>query len=125
MRPLEPSIQDRRGRLVRSVGMAQTFLSPAQVDDLVAAYKDGVSVTELGKRFGICTRTAVAHLVRRSVPRRRRGMAEEDVPKAARLYESGLSLMEVGRRFGVSQATVRRAIAEQGLVIRSRGIPGR
>lgn len=46
------------------VGMAQTFLSPAQVDELVALYGEGLSVAELGRRFGIYSRTAAARLVR-------------------------------------------------------------
>lgn len=32
-RPLEPSVVDERGRMVRAVGMTQTFLSPGQVDE--------------------------------------------------------------------------------------------
>ncbi|MEZ5085350.1 MAG: hypothetical protein R2722_03550 [Tessaracoccus sp.] len=50
--------------------MAQTFLNPSQVDELVELYKDGVSIAELVERFGVCARTVVAHLVRRSVPLR-------------------------------------------------------
>jgi DNA-binding CsgD family transcriptional regulator len=109
-RPSEPSITDNRARPVRSVGKTETFLSPAQVDELVGLYREGVSVAELSRKFGIYTRTAAAHLVRRSVRLRQRGIAPEDVPEVARLYESGLTLMEVGRRLGVSQGTARRAV---------------
>ena len=35
-RPSEPSVTDSRGRVVRSVGKTQTFLSAAEVDELVA-----------------------------------------------------------------------------------------
>jgi DNA-directed RNA polymerase specialized sigma24 family protein len=101
--------------------MAQTFLSPAQVDELVALYCEGLSVAELGRRFGIYSRTAAAHLVRRSVPLRQRGVATTDVPEAVRLYEGGLTLVEVGLRFGVSQGAVRTAIAAEGAEIRPRG----
>ncbi len=120
-RPSEPSIRDDRGRLVRSVGMTQTFLSPAQVVELVALYGEGLSVAELGRKFGIYSRTAAAHLVRRSVPMRQRGLAIADVPEAVELYESGLTLVEVGLRFGVSQGAVRRAVAAEGTEIRPRG----
>jgi DNA-directed RNA polymerase specialized sigma24 family protein len=120
-RPSEPSITDDRGRLVRSVGKTQTFLSPAQVDELVGLYCEGMSIAELSRRFGIYTRTATAHLVRRSVPLRQRGIAPEDTPEAVRLYESGLTLMEVGLRLGVSQGTARRAVAAEGVEIRPRG----
>lgn len=120
-RPLEPSITDDRGRLIRSVGKTQTFLSATQVDELVALYGEGLSIAEVSRKFGIYTRTAAAHLVRRSVPLRQRGLAAADTPEAVRLYESGLTLMEVGLQFGVSQQAVRRAVAAEGIEIRPRG----
>ena len=67
-RPSEPSITDTRGRLVRAVGMVHTFLSAGQIDELVALYVQGMTLPELGERFGVHHRTAAAHLVRRSVP---------------------------------------------------------
>ena len=94
---------DDRGRLVRAVGMTQTSLSPAQVDELVDLYEAGATLVELGERFSVHRRTAAAHLVRRSVPIRRRGLDECHLAEAIELYASGSTLMEVGRRFGVSQ----------------------
>lgn len=120
-RPSEPPVTDGRGRLVRGVGMAQTFLSPIQVEELVALYREGLTLAELGERFDIHRRTAAAHLVRRSVPLRQRGLPVADVPEAARLYESGLTLLEVGMRFGVSQQAVKRAVAATGVMIRPAG----
>ena len=120
-RPFEPPITDARGRLVRSVGMTQTFLNTAQVDELVTLYERGMAPREIAERFGIYHRTVIGHLVRRSVPMRRRGLAEEHVTEAVQLYESGLTLMEVGLRFGTSQQAVRRSIAAQGVEIRPRG----
>ena len=119
-RPLEPSITDDRGRLIRSVGKTQIILSAAQIDELVALYGEILSIAEFSRKFGICTRTAVAHLARRSVPLRLRGPAAEDTPEAVRLYESGLPFVEVGLRFGVSQKAVRRAVATEGVKIRPR-----
>ena len=84
-------------------------------------YRGGMSIAELSREFGIYTRTAAAHLVRRSVPLRQRGIVPEDAPEAARLYESGLTLVEVGLRFSVSQQAVRRAVAAEGVEIRPRG----
>lgn len=120
-RPLEPSVVDSRGQMVRAVGMTQTFLSPAQVDELVALYEAGATLVELGERFGVHRRTAAAHLVRRSVPIRRRGLDECNLAEAVELYTDGLSLMEVGLRFGVSQQAVRRALATAGATIRPSG----
>jgi hypothetical protein len=57
------------------------------VDELVALYGKGLSIAELSRKFGIYARTVAAHLVRRSVPLRQRGLAAEDTPEAVRLYE--------------------------------------
>src|SRR5699024_8686143 len=120
-RPVEPPVVDARGRLVRSVGMAQTFLKPEQVDELVALYRQGWTLVRLAERFGIHKRTAAAHLVRRSVPIRGKGLAEEDRAEAARLYEDGATLLDLGLRFGVSQQAVRRALVTLGVKIRPSG----
>jgi len=48
--------------------MVHTFLSAGQIDELVALYVQGMTLPELGERFGVHHRTAAAHLVRRSVP---------------------------------------------------------
>lgn len=61
-RPLEPAVVDSRGRLVRAVEMAQTFLSPVQVDELVALYLNGMTLVEFAKRFSVHRRTVAAHL---------------------------------------------------------------
>lgn len=112
---------DSRGRMVRAVGMTQTFLSAAQVDELVGLYEAGATLVELGERFSVHRRTAAAHLVRRSVRIRRRGLDESHLAEAVELYAEGLSLMEVGLRFGVSQQAVRRALAVEGVEIRPSG----
>lgn len=96
-RPLEPSLVDERGRMVRAVGMAQTFLSPAQVDELVALYEAGATLVELGERFGVHRRTAAAHLVRRSVPIRRRGLDECHLAEAVELYAGVLASLPAPR----------------------------
>lgn len=76
---------------------------------------------ELGERFSVHRRTVAAHLVRRSIPVRRRGLDECNLAEAVELYAGGLSLMEVGLRFGVSQQAVRRALATAGAAIRPSG----
>lgn len=101
--------------------MAQTFLKPEQVDELVALYGQGWTLVRLAERFGIHKRTAAAHLVRRSVPIRGKGLAEEDRAEAVQLYERGATLLDVGLRFGVSEQTVRRALVKEGVTIRASG----
>lgn len=98
-RPSDPSVTDSRGRVVHAVGKTQTLLSPAEVDELVTLYKRGMTIAQLGDRFRGNHRTVAAHLVRRSVPMRERGLAEEHTPEAVRLYQGGVTLMQVGLYF--------------------------
>jgi DNA-directed RNA polymerase specialized sigma24 family protein len=117
----EPSIIDVRGPMVRSIEKAQTFLSTAAVDELVALYREGLSLAELGRRFSIHTQTVVRHLVRRSVPLPQRSVGVTDVPEAVRLDEGGLTLMEVGLQLGVSDKAVKTALARANVTIRPKG----
>jgi len=52
-RPSEPYIIDSRGHPVHSLEMTQTFLTDAEVDQLVAAYEAGATLRELAKQFHI------------------------------------------------------------------------
>ena len=70
-RSSEPTVSDSRGRVMRSLGMAQTLLRPEQVDDLVAQYREGATLVELASRFGVNRRTVAMHLTRREVMIRR------------------------------------------------------
>lgn len=111
---------DSRGRMVRAVGMTQTFLSPAQVDELVALYEAGATLVELSERFGVHHRTAAAHLVRRSVPIRRRGLNEHHLAEAVELYTSGLTLLEVGHDWKVKMVDVALATSAAPTVARQK-----
>ena len=80
---------DSRGQSVRSLEMAQTFLTDAEVDELVAVYEAGATLRGLAKQFHIHRLTAAAHLARRSVPIRRAGLDSAQTKEAARLYQAG------------------------------------
>lgn len=99
---------DSRGQSVRSLEMAQTFLTDAEVDELVAVYEAGATLRGLAKQFHIHRLTAAAHLARRSVPVRRAGLDSVQAKEAARLYQAGWTLVQLGRRFEVAPQTVHR-----------------
>nr|WP_300141296.1 recombinase family protein [Propionicimonas sp.] len=48
-RPSEPCVVDSRGQSVRSLEMAQTFLTDAEVDELVAGYEAGATPARAGQ----------------------------------------------------------------------------
>jgi len=120
-RSSEPTVSDSRGRVVRSLGMAQTLLRPEQVDDLVAQYREGATLVELASIFGVNRRTVAMHLSRREVTIRRGRFDPSRIHEAADLYLSGLTLVEVGMRVGVGPQAVRQALASHGVVIRPGG----
>ena len=120
-RPSHPAVMDSRGRMVRSLEMAQTLLRPDQVDDLVAQYEGGATLVELASFFGIHRRTAAEHLARRGVSIRRGRFDRSRIHEAADLYDSGLTLVEVGLKVGAGPQAVRRALAEHGVPIREGG----
>ena len=120
-RSSEPTVSDSRGRVVRSLGMAQTLLRPEQVDDLVAQYREGATLVELASVFGVNRRTVAMHLTRREVTIRRGRFDPSRIHEAADLYLSGLTLVEVGVKVGAGPQAVRRALASHGVVIRPGG----
>ncbi|ADX73319.1 MAG: hypothetical protein CMH36_10630 [Microbacterium sp.] len=120
-RSSEPTVSDSRGRVVRSLGMAQTLLRPEQVDDLVAQYREGATLVELASVFGVNRRTVATHLARREVTIRRGRFDPSRIHEAADLYLSGLTLVEVGMKVGAGPQAVRQALASHGVVIRPDG----
>ncbi|OUZ06770.1 hypothetical protein BHE97_18355 [Aeromicrobium sp. PE09-221] len=104
--------------MVGAVGKVQTFLTPAQIEALVASYRAGASTTELSATFGIHRRTVVVHLHRQGVPLRRDGLAAKHVKTAARLYAEGWSLAQIATRYGTTANTVRSALLARGVEMR-------
>jgi hypothetical protein len=93
--PEPPSIKrDRPGR-ARQLGTEQ-------VEQLIADYRSGATVYELGDRFGIERRTVSSILHRHGVPMRRRGLSSDQVDDAIHLYKLGWSLARVGDHLGVN-----------------------
>lgn len=86
---------------------AQKRLDAASVDALVDGYLSGQTVYELAAEFCIERRTVSAHLHRRGVPMRRRGLSLAQKEEAFALRDRGWSLAQIGARFDVAPGTVR------------------
>ncbi|MEV2226445.1 hypothetical protein AB0E01_42330 [Nocardia vinacea] len=93
-------------------------LDADQVQELIAGYRDGATVYQLGDRFGIERRTVSRILARHGVPMRRRGLSREQVDDAVHLYGLGWSLARVGRHLGVEHSTVLAKLRERGVPTR-------
>lgn len=85
----------------------QKRLDGASIDALVDGYLAGHTVYELATEFGIERRTVSAHLHRRGVRMRRRGLSPVQREEAFTLRDRGWSLARIGARFDVSAGTVR------------------
>lgn len=66
----------------------------------------GQTVYELAAEFGIERRTVSAHLHRRGVPMRRRGLSLAQKEEAFALRDRGWSLAQIGARFDVTPGTI-------------------
>jgi len=105
-----PTRRDRPRR-VRQLGNDQ-------IEQLIASYRSGLTVYELGDRFGIERRTVSSILHRHGVPMRRRGLSPDQVDEAVHLYNLGWSLARVGRHLGVEHSTVLAKLRERGIPTR-------
>ena len=95
-------------------------LNPDEVQELVARYRAGETMVELGERYGINRRAVSIHLQQSGIPSRHRTMDEQKVDRCIELYAAGLSLVAVGQELGIDQATVRRALLSNGISRRPR-----
>lgn len=98
-------------------------LNDEKAQQLIADYRSGSTVYELGDRFDIDRKTVSAMLKRHGVPMRRRGLSPEQVDEAVQLYEGGWSLARIGERMGVDATTVLNRLRERG--VRTRDAQGR
>jgi hypothetical protein len=93
----------------------------AEVDDIIAKYRSGISTNELMREHHVVKRTISALLKANGVALRRQGFTSEQTREAADLYQVGRSLAWIANRFGgISPTTVARALRKQGVSLRPR-----
>jgi hypothetical protein len=96
-------------------------LRPAEVDELVVAYRAGATTQELGARFGVWRGTAGRHLKARGIDTRAPVLGSEDLNEAARLYRAGWTLDKLANRYAVGYNTIRVHLLTAGVVMRPNG----
>jgi DNA-directed RNA polymerase specialized sigma24 family protein len=95
-------------------------LGPANVEELIQGYVDGVPVDELAVRFQVDQSTVQRHARRRALPRRSPRLGPRQSEEAARLYLAGESLAKLSEHFGVATDTVALALRRAGVTLRPR-----
>lgn len=97
-----------------------TRLTPAQKDEVVTLYQQGVPVREICQRYGISKQQVSDLRNTRGIPRRPRGLSDEQKRQAEQHYLAGQSCATIGRHFGVHAETVRRYLRTAGVALRPR-----
>jgi hypothetical protein len=93
-------------------------LDANQVQELIAGYRAGATVYELGAMFSIERRTVSNILHRHDVQMRRRSLSPTQVDDAIYLYNLGWSLARVGQHLGVDHTTVLTKLRKRGIPTR-------
>lgn len=114
----DPSAQPRPLPDRRVPGIARQ-LETGQVEQLIADYRAGVTVYQLGNRFGIDRRTVGAILKRNGVQTRWQRLSPAQIDEAVELYEAGWSLARIAERVGVTPTTVHRRLRDRGVRMRA------
>lgn len=115
-RAVGPRISDARGPLVRRIETAQTFLTAAEIDNLIGDYLGGASINHLAQQYGIHRATVFGHLRRRNTPRRRVGLDVDEGAEAVRLFRGGVSMRAISRSLGVGRKAVRTCLVAAGVI---------
>ena len=97
-----------------------TRLTPAQKDEVITLYQQGVPVREICQRYGISKQQVSDLRNARGIPRRPRGLTDEQKRQAERRYIAGQSCATIGHHFGVHAETVRRYLRTTGIALRPR-----
>ena len=104
----------------RRLRQHHTRLTPAQKDDVITLYQQGVPVREICQRYGISKQQVSDLRNAHGIPRRPRGLTDEQKRQAKQRYIAGQSCATIGRHFGVHAETVRRYLRTTGITLRPR-----
>ena len=102
----------------RAPGTARQ-LGTDQTQELIAAYRAGNTVYQLGEQFGIDRRTVGKIRPRNGIQTKHPGLTWKDIDEAVPLYQDGWSLARIGELFGVTATTVHRRLRERGVAMRT------
>ncbi|MBM7807777.1 hypothetical protein JOD57_003614 [Geodermatophilus bullaregiensis] len=85
----------------------------------MAAYQAGRSTKKLQRTYGLSQGAVLRLLDANGVPRRRRGLTDEQIQEAIRLYSQAWSLTRIGDCFGKDYTVVRNALRRAGVLSRN------
>ena len=102
----------------RRLRQHHTRLTPAQKAEVITLYQQGMPVREICQRYGISQQQVSNLRNALGIPRRPRGLSDEQKRQAKQHYLAGQSCATIGRHFGVHAETVRRYLHTAGIALR-------
>ncbi len=88
-------------------------------EELIAAYRSGKTLQQVGREFGCSAVIVARRLEQAGIARRLRGArSQENEARLSQMVEmraAGQELRDIGKRFGVSRERVRQLLAKRGI----------
>ena len=97
---------------------AEDRLGREEVAQLLADYQAGQPSTALMRTYGLSKGAVLRLLEVNGIPRRRRGLSDQQVKDAVQLYRQGGSLTAIGDYFGKDHSVVRNALKRADVTFR-------
>ena len=96
----------------------QRRLSEAQALLMANEYRNGATVYQLAKEFGICRSSVSGRIKKLGIPMRGQSPGTEMIDSMEGLYKSGLSLAAVAQKLGTSPGTVHNHLKNRQIQMR-------
>jgi hypothetical protein len=96
-------------------------LRPAEVDELVTAFRAGSTASQLAAEFGIYRTTVGEHLRARGIDTKYFALSPDELRQASEFYEQGWTISKLAAHFDVGGETVRARLTATGIRLRPRG----
>ena len=104
----------------RRKGKSSRKLSPDVAAEIFELYQNGMSAHDIAERLSVHRITVSNYLDRASIPKRPKGLTDQQTDEAVIAYKAGDSFATIGRRFGFSPMTISLALRNRGAEIRPR-----
>jgi DNA-binding CsgD family transcriptional regulator len=88
--------------------------------ELIELYQNGMPAHDIAERLNVHRITVSNYLERAGVPKRPKGLTDQQTDDAVLTYRVGDSFATIGRRLGFSPMTISLALRRRGVHIRPR-----
>lgn len=112
---------DEQASIRHKVAQKQKRLSKEEIQEIITAYRNGVTIYELAEQFNCHRNTISDNLKRNGIqPTIKKFTSQSEIDKLISHYESGMKNVEIAKLYGVSESTVRKTLLCNGIRMRNR-----